>query len=468
MKVLFCARAYPTLGGVEQWLVDVSHGLSASGLDVNVALSWGERFHRPEDFVAAHAGLSAVRIDGRAGTARGRRAGVRGILARLQPNVVVPVLLDDALTAAVEARRHGQTFRIVYPVHEEHPGVIETIRRYGSFIDCVVCANHLLAELIRHVAGLRDERLAVIRCGVPPVVRERAPSSGGVLRIGYCGRLQQVQKRALNVAAICRELQKRGTRYRLIIAGAGSAEAELKACLGDLSSSGVVEFVGPVSRDYLYRSFYPYLDCLLVTSDWETGPMVAWEAMTHGVVVVTSQYRGLACEGVLRDRQNAMVYPVGDVQRAVECLVALAEDEELRRRLAEAGESTASTFLSAERTTAEWADLVRDLGARPRALGGPLVECGDTAGSRLESLGLPPRVAALVRKVTGRSRPHSYPSEEWPSYPRVPAEAAQRFREAIERLDRPRQSMEPHPPRPEPKAPQVLGTALADDSRKRG
>ena len=52
------------------------------------------------------------------------------------------------------------------------------------------------------------------------------------------------------------------------------------------------------------------MDALVVFSEAEAGPIVAWEAMIHGVVPIVSDFIGRAEENVIRD----VVFPVGDVE----------------------------------------------------------------------------------------------------------------------------------------------------------
>ena len=68
---------------------------------------------------------------------------------------------------------------------------------------------------------------------------------------------------------------------------------------------------------------------VIIFSHWETGPLVAWEAMAHGAVLVTSRYVGSGLEGSLRDGENCLMYPVGDMASAADCLARL-KDPRLR------------------------------------------------------------------------------------------------------------------------------------------
>ena len=127
-----------------------------------------------------------------------------------------------------------------------------------------------------------------------------------------------------------------GVAYELLIAGGGPDENWLRGQLSDAADSGRVRFLGTLAGNDLVEQVYSRVDALLITSLWETGPIVAWEAMAHGAVVVTSAYIGSGLEGSLEPGDNCLMFPIGDAVAAADCLERL-RDTGLRSRLLRGG-----------------------------------------------------------------------------------------------------------------------------------
>src|SRR5690606_34915092 len=143
------------------------------------------------------------------------------------------------------------------------------------------------------------------------------------LRVVYSGRLETPQKRSLDLAAIAKVLNQRGVSYRLEIAGDGPDRAALEAALDAEIDAGRVVMHGFVPAETLRSQIYPAADALLITSSWETGPIVAWEAMAHSLCVVSSRYIGSGREGALMQDENALLFEIGDTEAAAAALERL-------------------------------------------------------------------------------------------------------------------------------------------------
>jgi glycosyltransferase involved in cell wall biosynthesis len=155
--------------------------------------------------------------------------------------------------------------------------------------------------------------------------------------------------------------------------------------VGDASGPvvpGVVR-VGHLEQADL-RNFYRSADVLAIPSlstpaFTEPWGLVANEAMNQRTAIITTDAVGAAAGGMLRDRRNALVVPAGDPAALAAALVALADDPDLRARLADAGTRDVRAF-----THTAWADaFVAALGSvgagrGPREAGpDPLLACSN-------------------------------------------------------------------------------------------
>jgi len=224
------------------------------------------------------------------------------------------------------------------------------------------------------------------------------------------GRLEKSQKRIDDVVAIVREMDRLNINYNLRIAGTGPDESWLRSELRFNVERGVVQFLGALSSKEV-EDFYGTIHTLLITSHWETGPIVAWEAMAHGVLVVTSAYIGSGLEGNLRDGENCLIYPIGSAAAAVACIVK-TQDVELRNRVTSAGIEFARERMTHERSIKYWSQCFTDIKSVP--IRPPSVEDTRRApAGRLDRL-LGTRLGEMVRRVPHRKRVPFEPGEEWP------------------------------------------------------
>jgi glycosyltransferase involved in cell wall biosynthesis len=243
---------------------------------------------------------------------------------------------------------------------------------------------------------------------------ERTENSVKPLRIAYVGRLEREQKRIQDLSAIADELDRRKIDYELVIAGTGPDEIWLREQLSDATAAGRVRFVGTLFGRELAEQVYLATDVLLITSLWETGPIVAWEAMAHGLVVVTSAYLGSGRESSLRSGENCLTFPIGDAATAVDRLEALANPQ-LRAALRRGGISLVSSRYSTAVSVSEWDSCLRQVAERaplPMWAGKPFPSRRTPAG-RLDRL-LGARVGESVREILGLRYRHDEPGGEWP------------------------------------------------------
>lgn len=214
-----------------------------------------------------------------------------------------------------------------------------------------------------------------------------------------------------DLVRILHAVHARGQPVHLTLAGDGP---DKPAFLDSLRSHGLLDHVtdlGDVAATDLRERVYRRIDVLLVTSTWETGPIVAWEAMVEGAALLTSDYLDRKAEGSLADGENCRVFPVGDPERAATLLASLADEAE-RSRLADAGRALVLRRYTREASVRQWHDALRHvmelpLPARSCALP-PVPKCG-----RLDRL-MGVEYAEKVRRALGRRSDHRSPGAEWP------------------------------------------------------
>lgn len=395
-RVLFCSQAAHTGGGVEAWLEAVTKALEARGVEVFTALARG-RFHDPARYAARHRVANPIEVDGTLGYQEVRIASLLRVFDRIRPDVIIPANLADALYAAALAKARGAPYRIAVCIHGQDDERLDQVRRVAPFVDLATSVAKRVT--MRLEAFVEPARVRHIPTGVPPPiapprVRERIAS------IAYVGRLDDRDKRVLDLIDLARALPE----VRIHVAGGGPDEQRLRDALPH------AVFHGAMSRAELYASLYPAIDALAVFSPAEAGPIVAWEAMAHGIVPVVSDYLGRAEENVIRDGETGIVFPVGDVAEAARKIREAPSIAEISRRAAV--ELPAAYTLAAFEES--WSTAIADCLALPPHRGNPSTLPPLVSPGRLSRLRLPVGVMARLRRVVNKPFVHHDPGSEWP------------------------------------------------------
>jgi glycosyltransferase involved in cell wall biosynthesis len=159
-----------------------------------------------------------------------------------------------------------------------------------------------------------------------------------------------------------RELKNRGYRFRIRIAGGGPLRTALEARARDLEVSDAVEFLGhraDVARLLGAARF------LVHTSDNEGCPNSVMEAMACGRAVVATDAGDVPV--LVEEGKTGFVARRGDAGTLVQKLADLIDDENLCRRMGEAGRARAERKFGIERMVGETLAAYRSAGWREQA-----------------------------------------------------------------------------------------------------
>ena len=174
-----------------------------------------------------------------------------------------------------------------------------------------------------------------------------------------------------------------------------------------------VSFEGWLPREALYEAVYPQLDVLVHFAEWEGNPISPREAMAHGVVPVMSRFRGCRAEGLFQDGRTVLLFDVGDTEAAARHVARLHDDRDLLRGLSQGTRGSLADSSFVDGAVAAWADTLRRAREMPmRTPRDPRPRLPPSGA--LASLGIPPRMAALLRRLVGRQPVPREPADEWP------------------------------------------------------
>jgi len=216
--------------------------------------------------------------------------------------------------------------------------------------DCVLAENKRLIE---------PGRIHLVYCGFDVAAFDALPASPlvqrrpGEILIGNAARLtpQKGQHLLLDIAAL---LKCQAIPFRVLIAGAGELETELKAYARQRGVEDVVQFLGFVSD---MKSFNETIDIFALTSLWEgfgQAPVLAMQAKKPVVAWNVSSVPEVVAHG-----ETGYLCPLRDTEAFAGRLLELMQDAALRQRLGENGRARVLEHFEMQKTFADFERCLR-------------------------------------------------------------------------------------------------------------
>jgi glycogen(starch) synthase len=242
---------------------------------------------------------------------------------------------------ATEYGRH-QGWVQTYPQSHIHAAERDMVRSADHVITC----SRYMRSHVSTVFGVRPARITAMQNGIDPRDLEPVAADLDELRLRYArpderlvllvGRLVYEKGFHLALDALAPVIRKLG-KVRFVVAGTGTAEAELRRQAWRLGLSRKGVFLGWVGDDMLH-SLYRIAEICLVPSIYEPFGLVALEAMASGCLCVVADTGGLR-EVVPGDGTVGLRFPSRDTAALGAILErVLTDDSERAQLVAEARE----------------------------------------------------------------------------------------------------------------------------------
>jgi glycogen(starch) synthase len=256
----------------------------------------------------------------------------------------------------VHATEYGRHQGWVDKHPQSHIHAVET--RMVHSADRVIACSHYMRGHIADAFDTTPQRVHVIPNGIDPRDVEAVAEDLPALRAKYAapderlvllvGRLvyEKGFHLALDAFAAARE---RFGDVRLVVAGTGTAEAELKRQAQELGLERHATFLGWVGDDMLH-SLYRIADVCIVPSIYEPFGLVALEAMASGCLTIVADTGGLR-EVVPGDGSVGLRFRSRDSDSLGATLDNVLADDETRERVVAAAREHVLQFDWAEVAT---------------------------------------------------------------------------------------------------------------------
>lgn len=351
MRILFIAPSAYLLGGVQDWMYMTVIGLRKRGHVVEVGVPDGF-YHNGKMFNKHFAGIDASFFRNRSGTNEGRIRGLKRFIEKREIDIIVGVNIGNLFEtiARLDKDRHA---KFVLTVHAIEHNYFADIEHYKKMIDGVIVTNKLAELLANKLGRIENSKIHYAPYGVSQKeVNDNQTLSATPLMIAWVGRLEETQKRASDIKEVLKSLDRLGVDYKLGIAGDGPDKERLLAQISEWLQAGKVHYHGMIEKEKL-KHFYKGYHILLITSTWETGPIVAWEAINSGLVVVSSKYIGSKAEKSLQHEKTALMFDIGDAADAAKQIARLT-DENLRYKISYSAKTVVTLKYSVEASLDAW------------------------------------------------------------------------------------------------------------------
>jgi glycogen synthase len=264
--------------------------------------------------------------------------------------------IDRPWLVTVHATEYGRHQGWVqnHPQSHIHAAERAMVRRADHVITC----SRYMRVHVANVFGVRPSKITAIPNGVDPRDLEPIEPDLPVLRARYAdpgellvllvGRLVYEKGFHLALDALAPILRRRGG-VRYVVAGTGTAEAELKRQAKKLGLAGHGVFLGWIGDDMLH-SLYRVSDLCIVPSTYEPFGLVALEAMASGCLCVVADTGGLR-EVVPVEGTVGLRFPSRDATALRGVLERVLTDDAERAQLVAEGREHVLRF--------DWAEVAR-------------------------------------------------------------------------------------------------------------
>jgi phosphatidyl-myo-inositol alpha-mannosyltransferase len=349
MKIgLVTPYIYPLPGGVNAHVRDLYDKLIARGHDVRIISSiHGPQKQSEGDIIRLGYGFS-VPANGSVGT------------LTVSPRYTSQIreMLDRERFDVLHFHEPFVPFLSLVVLRESQSINVATFHAYAGWSPAYEFGKRVLARFARRLDGRIAVSAAarhfidryfpgdykVIPNGVDldefehaqPVTRYR----DDIPNILFVGRLEN-RKGVMYALKAYRQLRKSGVNCRLLLAGAGPQEREVRRYIATRRLQGV-ELLGRISDEDKVRYFATADVYVSPATGQESMGVVLLEALAAGLPIVCSDIHGY--KGVVRRGEQALLVPPRDVHALTEALGRLLTDPDLRARMGASARERAVQF----------------------------------------------------------------------------------------------------------------------------
>ncbi len=263
------------------------------------------------------------------------------LIRKARPDIVHT---HGALSGRIAGRRCGKV--VIYTRHSAFPVSAKLKYPPGRWINKLVnehYADHIIAvspAAARNLtdAGISEKKITVMMNGVAPLTRATDEECAalrtelglppGMFTAGILARLEPY-KGHLYILEAAEQLKREGRSFRILIAGTGSFESEVRGAIAEKQLENEVLFLGFRSD---VAKLLSILDVQLNASyGTEASSIALCEGMSLGVPAIASDYGGNPWQ--IDDGEDGLIFPSRDSAALARALGRLMDEPETLRSM---------------------------------------------------------------------------------------------------------------------------------------
>jgi glycosyltransferase involved in cell wall biosynthesis len=214
------------------------------------------------------------------------------------------------------------------------------VNRLGRYWNIIVTVSTYLSQQVEAINPAFAPKIHLVHNGVelPSPDTIIMAANRRPLKIITTGRLDNYQKRVIDLPLIAQAMDRRNLDYRLTIVGDGEEREALERSLAPQIGAGRVSLPGRLSPQQIDRALSEHA-VFLLCSAFEGMPLSLLEGMARGLVPLVSAIKSGVPE-VVHDRENGFIVPIGDAEAFADRVAELDRDQDLCVEMAMAARAT--------------------------------------------------------------------------------------------------------------------------------
>ena len=224
-------------------------------------------------------------------------------------------------TVSLMSLNEGCDIRVIAFAHSDQDHYYDLLAYYEPIISKFVGVSETICEHLRYLLPSRVNDICKLMYPVAVLNENRKLNHKKPLTITYGGRIEQRQKRILDLIALSELLALKKGNYHFKIAGDGPQLAQLTEHFEKNEYSNVsIEFLGLVAHERM-TDLWASSDISILFSDFEGMSISMLESMGQGCVPIATDVSG--AKEKITHGQSGFVVAVGDVASMAQIIADL-------------------------------------------------------------------------------------------------------------------------------------------------